>query len=120
MRDKRSFIDTVVIIRNMFFSTEIIEGNLKAIMRLILALAAHFKPDSFDYHTFNNIKTPINVPATPGSRKTSRNNKSSSSSMQRAASLVSLASEAAASLAEASKNASKGGSSSSARSIRYR
>ena len=31
-------------------SKEILEGNLKAIMRLILALAAHYKPQSVRHH----------------------------------------------------------------------
>ena len=29
---------------------EILEGNLKAVMRLILALAAHYKPQSVKHH----------------------------------------------------------------------
>ena len=29
---------------------EILEGNLKAVMRLILALAAHYKPQSVRHH----------------------------------------------------------------------
>jgi hypothetical protein len=31
-------------------SNEILEGNLKAVMRLILALAAHYKPQSVRHH----------------------------------------------------------------------
>ena len=31
-------------------SREILEGNLKAVMRLILALAAHYKPQSVKHH----------------------------------------------------------------------
>ena len=31
-------------------SREILEGNLKAVMRLILALAAHYKPQSVRHH----------------------------------------------------------------------
>ena len=31
-------------------SREILEGNLKAVMRLILALAAHYKPASVKHH----------------------------------------------------------------------
>lgn len=71
---------------------EIMEGNLKATMRLVLALAAHFKPDSFKYQTLQN---------TP-ERGTGTN-------LQRGTSLASLVTDAAASLAEASKNASNGG-----------
>eukprot|EP00111_Clytia_hemisphaerica_P018190 TCONS_00053793-protein len=93
---------------------EIIEGNLKTTMRLILALAAHFKPDSFNYNALNNnTSTPLKTnTSTPVSKSTKKK------SMQRAPSLVSLASEAAASLAEASKNASKGGSTSRSSRIR--
>lgn len=37
-------------------SKEILEGNLKAVMRLILALAAHYKPQSVRHHdvSFDN------------------------------------------------------------------
>ena len=37
-------------------SKEVLEGNLKAVMRLILALAAHYKPQSVRHHdtTFDN------------------------------------------------------------------
>jgi hypothetical protein len=31
-------------------SKEVLEGNLKAVMRLILALAAHYKPQSVKHH----------------------------------------------------------------------
>merc|ERR1712223_948419 len=31
-------------------SKEVLEGNLKAVMRLILALAAHYKPQSVRHH----------------------------------------------------------------------
>lgn len=75
------------------FSLEIIEGNVKATMRLVLALAAHFKPDSFQgFHSTPKYTT-----------------KSQRASIQRAPSVVSLVSDAATSLAEASKNASRGG-----------
>ena len=38
-------------------SREILEGNLKAVMRLILALAAHYKPQSVKHHdvSYDNI-----------------------------------------------------------------
>ena len=38
-------------------SKEILEGNLKAVMRLILALAAHYKPQSVKHHdvSYDNI-----------------------------------------------------------------
>ena len=73
---------------------DIIEGNLKGIMRLVLALAAHFKPESFKYHTLHS--------ATPGSS-------SKPKVLQRTPSVMSLASDAATSLLEASKNASSAG-----------
>ena len=39
-------------------SKEILEGNLKAVMRLILALAAHYKPQSVKHHdvSYDNIQ----------------------------------------------------------------
>ena len=38
-------------------SREVLEGNLKAVMRLILALAAHYKPQSVKHHdtSYDNI-----------------------------------------------------------------
>ena len=38
-------------------SREILEGNLKAVMRLILALAAHYKPQSVKHHdvSYDNV-----------------------------------------------------------------
>ena len=32
------------------FFRELLEGNLKSVMRLILALAAHYKPQSVKHH----------------------------------------------------------------------
>lgn len=46
-------------------SKEVLEGNLKAIMRLILALAAHYKPQSVRHHdtSYENVeKKPAAVP----------------------------------------------------------
>ena len=43
-------------------SKEVLEGNLKAVMRLILALAAHYKPQSVRHHdtTFDNsVESPV-------------------------------------------------------------
>ena len=39
-------------------SKEILEGNLKAVMRLILALAAHYKPQSVRHHdvSYENLE----------------------------------------------------------------
>ncbi|XP_065056021.1 dixin-like isoform X1 [Rhopilema esculentum] len=68
-------------------SKEIIEGNKRAIMRLILALAAHFKPGSV---------RPANSEAPSGR-------------LERASSTMSLAAEAAVALADASQLASSAG-----------
>lgn len=44
------------VIHLFFFSKslDIVEGNLKAIMRLVLALAAHYKPNSVRHSTQTN------------------------------------------------------------------
>ena len=68
---------------------EIVEGNRRAIMRLILALAAHFKPGSV--------------------RATGNNSDASYGKLERASSTMSLAAEAAVALADASKLASSAG-----------
>ena len=34
-------------------SKELLEGNLKSVMRLILALAAHYKPQSVKHHNMS-------------------------------------------------------------------
>ena len=39
-------------------SREILEGNLKAVMRLILALAAHYKPQSVKHHDVSYDQLP--------------------------------------------------------------
>ena len=36
-------------------SKEVLEGNLKAVMRLILALAAHYKPQSVRHHDTSGL-----------------------------------------------------------------
>ena len=43
-------------------SKEVLEGNLKAVMRLILALAAHYKPQSVRHHDvgYDKIDTTTN------------------------------------------------------------
>ena len=55
-------------------SKEVLEGNLKAVMRLILALAAHYKPQSVKHHDVSYEQMPeVNLrlarpnqrPATP-------------------------------------------------------
>ena len=40
-----------------FHFSDIVDGNLKSIMRLILALAAHFKPQSVKHSTQANNKS---------------------------------------------------------------
>ena len=74
-----------------YLFTEIMEGKLKSIMRLVLALAAHFKPDLFKYQSLDQ--------SFPGVKKTTKK-------LERTSSLVSILSNAAVSLADASKNAS--------------
>ncbi len=44
------FMATKRIRMHQITSREILEGNLKAVMRLILALAAHYKPQSVRHH----------------------------------------------------------------------
>ena len=39
-------------------SKEVLEGNLKAVMRLILALAAHYKPQSVKHHDVSYEQMP--------------------------------------------------------------
>lgn len=68
---------------------EIMEGKLKPIMRLVLALAAHFKPNEPIDQSF------------PGVWKSRKK-------LERTSSLVSILSNAAASLVDASKYASSG------------
>lgn len=91
-----------------YIFTEIVDGHLKNTMRLVLAIAAHFKPESFNHNIIMGssfVKTPVQSTATKVQ------NSSGKGSVQRTPSLISLASDAAASLAEASKNASSGGNS---------
>ena len=47
-------------------SREILEGNLKAVMRLILALAAHYKPASVKHHDVSSDNVP-DIDKTPAS-----------------------------------------------------
>ncbi|XP_038065388.1 dixin-like isoform X2 [Patiria miniata] len=74
---------------------DIVDGNLKAIMRLILALAAHYKPSSVK-------QTPqsSSASATPTGRKA-----------QRQASFVAMAANAAAAIHDVRKEAAGAGSS---------
>ncbi|XP_076457841.1 dixin-like [Babylonia areolata] len=74
-------------------AADIVEGNLKAVMRLILALAAHYKPMSVRHSTHS----------------------SSSRSVTRRQSVIDIAQGASAALTEARRNAKKAGK----RSSRY-
>ena len=88
MQNSKSFFYILSSYFVIFFS-EIVEGNLKAIMRLILALAAHFKPGSV--------------------RPTHSAESTEYGKLERASSTMSLAAEAAVALADASKMASGAG-----------
>jgi hypothetical protein len=74
-------------------STEILEGNLKATMRLILALAAHFKPGSVK----QSVQYQVGAVPTTGKK------------IARTPSAAAAASEAAAAIAEASRAAASVG-----------
>ena len=50
------FMSTKRIRMHQITSKEVLEGNLKAVMRLILALAAHYKPQSVRHHDVNYEK----------------------------------------------------------------
>ena len=72
------------------FVSDIVSGNMKAIMRLILALAAHFKPKS--------VRSAAPEPARPGRRV--RRSESS---------LSAVAADAAAALHDVSRAAASAG-----------
>lgn len=42
----------------MYLFADIVEGNLKCIMRLVLALAAHFKPNSVKHQSVAGVISP--------------------------------------------------------------
>ncbi|KAK6165201.1 hypothetical protein SNE40_023557 [Patella caerulea] len=65
---------------------DIVEGNLKSIMRLILALAAHYKPSSVKHSSYHHIKSPAQN-----------------------ANVTGIAQDAAVALAEARRNAARAG-----------
>ena len=54
---------------NAITSREVLEGNLKSVMRLILALAAHYKPRSVRHHENTTISATNHIPTT-GSYRT--------------------------------------------------
>ena len=53
------FMATKRIRMHAITSREVLEGNLKSVMRLILALAAHYKPQSVRHHE-NSTIPPVN------------------------------------------------------------
>ena len=74
------------------FFPEIVDGNLKATMRLVLALAAHFKPGS------------VKPPAHQSGLSPAQNTK-----LARSPSAAAAAAEAAAAIGEASRKAASAG-----------
>ena len=54
------FMATKRIRMHAITSREVLEGNLKSVMRLILALAAHYKPQSVRHHENSTIPTTNN------------------------------------------------------------
>ena len=49
------FMATKRIRMHAITSREVLEGNLKSVMRLILALAAHYKPQSVRHHESSTV-----------------------------------------------------------------
>lgn len=82
---------------------DIVDGNLKAIMRLILSLAAHYKPSSVKQapSTPNSGSTTPNISGTPASTK---------SSQRPQPSFAAMAANAAAAIHDARKEAAGAGS----------
>ena len=76
------FMATKRIRMHAITSREVLEGNLKSVMRLILALAAHYKPQSVRHHENSNIApsttaaTNNNTNLTPSSTNTTAHNHS--------------------------------------------
>lgn len=58
------FMATKRIRMHAITSREVLEGNLKSVMRLILALAAHYKPQSVRHHENTTISATNNIPTT--------------------------------------------------------
>lgn len=56
-------------------SKEVLEGNLKAVMRLILALAAHYKPQSVKHHDVSYEQMPEVKSAGPSKPEAATNSK---------------------------------------------
>ena len=76
------FMATKRIRMHAITSREVLEGNLKSVMRLILALAAHYKPQSVRHHENSNIApsttaaTNNNTNSTPSSTNATAYNQS--------------------------------------------
>ena len=57
----KHFFYFIIYYKNVYFhliSRELLEGNLKSVMRLILALAAHYKPQSVKHHDTSTDSVP--------------------------------------------------------------
>ena len=57
------FMATKRIRMHAITSREVLEGNLKSVMRLILALAAHYKPQSVRHHENSTIPPANTTPS---------------------------------------------------------
>ncbi|XP_071508896.1 dixin-like [Diadema antillarum] len=87
---------------------DIVDGNLKAIMRLILALAAHYKPSSVKHASQQQAQgSPMGAAASPATPSSS----SSQRKMARQPSFAAMAANAAAAIHDARKEAAGAGGS---------
>ncbi|XP_072165795.1 dixin-like isoform X3 [Diadema setosum] len=87
---------------------DIVDGNLKAIMRLILALAAHYKPSSVKQASQQQAQgSPMGASASPATPSSS----SSQRKMARQPSFAAMAANAAAAIHDARKEAAGAGGS---------
>ena len=77
----------------MHFVSDIVDGNVKATMRLVLALAAHFKPGS--------VK--------PAAHQSGSSQSPQATKLTRSPSAAAAAAEAAAAIGEASRKAASAG-----------
>ena len=66
------FMATKRIRMHAITSREVLEGNLKSVMRLILALAAHYKPQSVRHHENSSIPA-ANIPTSTNNNNSSNN-----------------------------------------------
>ena len=67
------FMATKRIRMHAITSREVLEGNLKSVMRLILALAAHYKPQSVRHHENNTMSTTNNTNVPSSSSNSTQN-----------------------------------------------